>query len=121
MFSASAADPGQGRAGTCHKQALSWSLGALGTRDPVRKAGPCCVAQLIVFKPFPGSKKLRLFVEEAFTSWCKALLRGHPIVPWLLAMSSCLQKLSDSASAKQSLALGGVTGQRKGLSRYRST
>lgn len=87
VFNASAADPGRGRAGTCHKQALSWSLRALGAQAFVRKAGKSCVAQLIASKPFPGSKKLRLFVEEAFTTRCKPLLGGCPIVPWLLATS----------------------------------
>lgn len=87
VFYASAADPGRGRAGTCHKQALSWSLWALGARALVRKAGKSCVAQLIASKPFPGSKKLRLFAEEAFTTRCKPLLGGCPIVLWLLVAS----------------------------------
>lgn len=67
--------------------ALLWSLGALGARALVRKAGKSCVAQLIASKPFPGSKKLRLFVEQAFTTRCKPLLGGCPIVLWLLATS----------------------------------
>lgn len=91
-------------AGPCLRQILSWPVGTLDAQAPVRKAGGSAgkkpswlEIQFLKCSALMG--KLRLFIQEVFTGWCKHC----SIAPWLL---ESLQKLQIPAPcAKQSVDL----------------